>query len=454
MATQERSQEQTLANAGATPLSQFLASVQSILRQHTNEAWVTAEISSLHINQSSGHAYFDLVEHDEEGSERAKCKAAIWSRQRAAIFDSFRQKTDGVSLATGLKVMVLVAVAFHVQHGFSLVIKGINPEFTLGDMQRKLAKIRSNLKASGVWEWNRRRPTPSEFTRVAVVAPAEAAGLGDFKSNADVLELHGLCSFDYFFARFQGKTSSDEIIDAMRSALIRNRDMGGRYYDAVAIIRGGGAISDLAYLNDFSLANAVCRTPIPVMVGIGHERDSVILDEVANYSAHTPSKLIHYITSAIVNNAQAALLHWEGIVAQTERTSKVALECLESAMATVSASAFSHLKIAASETDGRFNFIRATATGLVAKADEQIERLMDTTRAEGFRILDVAKREAEHAFASVIGLGPKQTLQRGFAIVRHEGKVVSRRSMAVPLSEFEIEFSDGKVPVSRTNEAL
>lgn len=256
-------------------LYDYLSGIQQIVRRQVPPAWVRAEISQ--VSARGGNTYIELVEHDANGQIIAKVRSVIWRHAAPNVIAKFEQGA-GTSLAADIKVMVHVRAELHPQYGMSLVVGDIDPTYTLGDMEAKLRQIRQHLQDAGLYDRNRSLPQPGEFTRVAVIAPAEAAGLGDFRREADLLEAHGLCAFDYELATFQGKEAPQSVYAAMRS-LWDNHQVAP--YDALVIIRGGGARADLQWLNDQRLAEAVCRIRIPVFTGIGHERDNTILDEVA-----------------------------------------------------------------------------------------------------------------------------------------------------------------------------
>ena len=213
-------------------------------------------------------------------------------------------------------MLVKVKADFHPVHGFDLIVEDIDPSFTLGDLLAKLGAIREALRAEDIYDSNKRLPRPEEFVRVAVICPATSAGQGDFRSEADRLQQAGLCDFDYFTATFQGGDASQSIRDAVRAAYDAHKV---RPYDALAIIRGGGSVTDLAWLNDLKLARWVCRVPIPVLTGIGHERDSTILDEVAHRRFDTPSKVALHIAHAIRDDAWKAIADLERIRTQVAR---------------------------------------------------------------------------------------------------------------------------------------
>lgn len=166
-----------------------------------------------------------------------------------------------------------------------------DPDYTLGDLEARKREIRERLQREGLFELNRQLPTPWDYNLVLVVAPEGGAGLGDFQAEARRIEAFGICRFVYVHSRFQGDGAAAEIRTALLGAMERMAG-DGSLPDAVAIIRGGGAINDMAWLNDYALVRTVCELEVPVLTGIGHERDNTVLDEVANIRFDTPSKVI------------------------------------------------------------------------------------------------------------------------------------------------------------------
>jgi len=289
-------------------LTTLLRRVETVVnRAFPQPEWVRIEISE--IGGKGGHLYLVATDRDEDGNEISKCKAIIWSSQANMIGAKFFKMT-GSQLTAGIKVLVLVQPNFKVQHGLGLVISDIDPSYTLGDMEARLKKIRATLQVEGIADKNRSLPSPSDFFRVAVIAPASAAGLEDFQVDANRLSAAGLCEFTYFHATFQGDHSKQSLRQAFIDA---NELHKASPIDSLVIIRGGGAAADLHWLNEELLARMVCRFPAPVITGIGHERDTTILDECANQRCGTPSKVIIYISRAIARNAQCALRDWNEI---------------------------------------------------------------------------------------------------------------------------------------------
>lgn len=287
-------------------LSQMLGAVKDAVSLMFEEGvWLTAEILQVSFKN---HHYLELVEYDQNRRELAKAKGVIF-KGNAGIVEKF-QKATGNPLSSGMKILIKAAPSMHEVYGLSLIITDIDPTFTVGAMQQRLNEIRKHLKDNNWWDMNLSLPSPVEFCRLAVIAPADAAGLGDFRVVADRLEANGLCSFSYFSAAFQGEESANQIVDQMIKILELHKT---EHFDGLVLIRGGGDKAGLYQLNHRRLATAVCRFPLPIMVGIGHERDSVILDEIANLRFATPSLLITHVRDTIIQNAQAAHSSWSRI---------------------------------------------------------------------------------------------------------------------------------------------
>ena len=278
-------------------LSQLLAHVSAVIRRGVpGRHWVTAEVTSVNRNRS-GNVYLQLSDSSEDGSE-SQARAVIWSN-RTSIIDAFEKRTQ-MTFTEGLSMLCLVEVQFHTKYGLNLTIVDINPSYTIGAFELKLQSIRNWLTDKREADLNQRLRTPTEFTRVAVIAPQNAAGLSDFRSVAHLLEQHDLCQFDYFYASFQGEARV-RTIEMAFTELVQN----DHTYDAVCVIRGGGDKAGLNELSEPKLARLVCRCPYPVFTGIGHSTDSVILDEFANQSFATPTKVIDHIKHTIIQNAQS-----------------------------------------------------------------------------------------------------------------------------------------------------
>ena len=291
-------------------LSALMQQVNYVIEEAFSSAiWVKAEVTE--VMQRQGHYYLTLTE-SVNGQQVAQVKANLWASRAPALLAKFLDQTGG-SLLAGMNLLLRAEVIVHAKFGLSLTVVDIDPSFTLGDQAAKLNALRQQLIANGLFALNRQFLLPATWTRVAILSPAQAAGLGDFRSDANRLVQHGLCTFEYFHASFQGVNSGAELTAALETIAVAHHQLP---FDACVIIRGGGAKQDLMYLNDAVVAQAVCQMPLPVLTGIGHERDSTILDEVAHTRFDTPSKVIAFITERIVLQAQAAQRQWQSIVQQ------------------------------------------------------------------------------------------------------------------------------------------
>jgi exodeoxyribonuclease VII large subunit len=346
-------------------LSALLGQVSGALKQAMPGAyWVHAEI--LHIKKDK---YCSLeLSSDDSSEQKSKVRAVIWQSNRR-IIEHFESVT-GTALKPGLKIQFQCRVRFHPEYGFSLDITDLDPAYTLGDMEAKLQRIRNRLVELGEFERNRYLSTPLEFCHVAVITPPDAAGLGDFKTKADLLSVHNLCHFDYFSTKFQGEGIVEPFVQTIKQVI--NKHNSERPYDVLVIIRGGGDKAGLYQLNEGKIARGVCRCPLPVFVGIGHERDKTILDEVANFSFATPSFVIGHIEKAIVKNARDAGKHFL-------RLQKSAASLISYAM---------------QETKGQQANIQHHAHQQLAKAKQQVSTHQQTLIHTPSHIVQRAKQTA------------------------------------------------------------
>ena len=253
------------------------------------EYWVTGELSDAGSPAYGGHFYGELVQKDEE-SDRiiARARVTCWARTYSMLRLRFL-KEAGETLRKGLQVKLLVEVNFHEQYGYSLNILDIDSTFTLGDLAKRRREILQQLESDGILHDNQELPLPRLLRRIAVVSSATAAGYGDFchQLEQNVYRFH----FDItlFPAVMQGEQVSESIIAALEAIL------SGPPYDLVVIIRGGGASSDLSDFDSYELAACIAQYPLPVLTGIGHERDETVLDFVAHTRVKTPTAAATFI---------------------------------------------------------------------------------------------------------------------------------------------------------------
>lgn len=377
-----------------------LGSLLSLMDEVTAAAfrgplWVRCEIVAAYSKGQGGNAWWSFQVRDPDGS-KANTTVFVWSQHVGRVVHRFKNET-GMDLAAGMQVLMLVQPSFSAEWGFRLVGLSIDSSYTVGAVQKERDRIRETLRNEGVWDANRKLPAPFDFTRVLIVAPEGSAGLGDVMREAQLLVDADVCAFDVIHAPFEGNRA----VSVLSAVLARPMDPN--VYDAVCLVRGGGAVTGLATLDHEQLVRAVCLCPVPVIVGLGHERDSTLLDEVAHTSRGTPSKAIGHIVGTIVRNAQSAEEHWQGfrqdVLARVEEAQARADEkCSEMAV----------------RTDSLLNRAAETVDGMVREA---------------------------------IGLGPQATLQRGYALVRGTQGPVASVADARDAKRLILTFHDGEIAV-------
>lgn len=253
--------------------------------------WISAEISELKVNRS-GHCYLNLVEKgNNEGTPRAEARAVIWRSTYGPMASMFASAT-GSTLAAGIRVMVRVVVTFHEVYGLSLQIIDIDPNYTLGEVERRRRETIARLEADGVWDMNRTLPLPRPMLRIAVVSSATAAGYRDFIE--EIRRTPYRFTITLFESLMQGDNAEGSIIAAL-NAIAEDEDS----YDIVAIIRGGGSTSDLALFDSYLIASYVAQFPLPVITGIGHDKDVSVTDMVAHTMCKTPTAVATHLAEAI-----------------------------------------------------------------------------------------------------------------------------------------------------------
>ena len=259
--------------------------------------WVVGELSEVRETQA-GHCYVELVERDEATQEmRAKARGTIWSRIYSLLKGYFLEQT-GERFSVGLKVMLKVTVVFHELYGFSLDICDIEPAYTLGDIARRKQAILNRLKAEGVINLNKELPFPVLPQRIAVISSSFAAGYGDFCDQL-LNNPYGFAFYPCLFATpMQGNKVEQGVISAL-NRIAENID----FWDVVVIIRGGGATSDLSCFDTYDLANNCAQFPLPVITGIGHQRDDTLVDAVAHTRAKTPTAAAEMLVHAFAAQA-------------------------------------------------------------------------------------------------------------------------------------------------------
>ena len=400
-------------------LNEYLASVREVIQMTFDEPiWVKAEIRNLSIK--GGHYYLELAEKEEDTDKIvASCKATIWKFTAAKVVLKF-ERESGIELSKDLNVLIRIKAHFDPQYGFSVNVEDIDSSYTLGNIARRYQQIVERLNKEGLLHKNRSLPAPFDIKNVLVIAPLNAAGLGDFKKDADVLDQAGVCHFVYHSATFQGNTAPESVISSLSSGL---RQWASDYKDPpdlIVIIRGGGAVNDLAYLNDYDLAALLCKRSVPIWVGIGHEKDRTILDEIAHRSFDTPSKVIGGIRNLIQERAREIIDHLQTIKLLSQN----------------------QISAYQSQNDQYMNMTKTMATSRISEAHKNIDTLMESTRYFAQYQLKLASSHVESLIRETLIQNPKHVLGKGYAIVRSNNLAI-RSVQQITDSSIEVELQDG-----------
>ncbi len=269
-------------------LSEYLSEIKSVIEGDLPDAvWVVAEIAGVSNSWPRGHCYLELVETDASGRKFASVRATIWRGVNNALTPIFREATGG-DLRVGIKVLVKVRAQYSELYGLSLNVLDLEPSFTLGDMEAQKRRTISRLEYEGLMNLNKELAIPLLPCRLAIVSAENAAGYGDFMKhlNDSGINFHT----ELFSAPMQGESAPKGIAEAFaKVSVLQNK------FDAVVFIRGGGGASDLACFDDYLVAKSIAESPLPVISGIGHERDTHICDMVAAVRVKTPTGAADYV---------------------------------------------------------------------------------------------------------------------------------------------------------------
>lgn len=378
------------------------------------DVWITAETSDL--RTSGGHCYMELLQKDDSGRMLAKSRAVIWASAYARLGAAF-YATTGSRLASDMKIMARVSVNFHAVYGFTLVITDIDPDYTVGDLARRRNRIIAQLKEDGVYDLNRTMHWSSTPCRIAVISAAGAAGYGDFVKHLHHNAARLRFTTRLFTAALQGAQTAPSVIAALDSIMAEVDS-----FDCVVIIRGGGAVSDLVSFDDYDLASNVAQFPLPIIVGIGHERDVTVLDFVANTRVKTPTAaaevLIGRMSEAYENIRRLARAIM-GTVAE-----RIASERQQLAY-----------------WDGN---LPALARNVIDRARRRVGP--ETARAFAAAVRSQLARRSERlgSLGELLdALAPEATLRRGYSITHYAGRAVTDSSTLTPGAEITTTFAAG-----------
>ena len=292
-------------------LSQLNESIKDTLQDaFPTTVWVVAEVSEMKENRS-GHCYMELIE--KEGNDIiARSRATIWSYTFRMLKPYF-ETTTGQQFSQGIKILVQVVVEYHPAYGLSLNVKDIDPTYTVGEMAMQRKEIISRLQTEGIFEMNKELELPLVPQKIAIISSATAAGFLDFMNQLNTNESGFVFYTKLFESTMQGAETVPSIINALER-IFQYED----FFDAVVIIRGGGATADLSSFDDYDLAYNITQFPLPVITGIGHEKDDTIIDLVAHTRMKTPTAVAEFLITGVARFYER-LLDMENEIVQFAR---------------------------------------------------------------------------------------------------------------------------------------
>lgn len=386
------------------------------------DVWITAELSD--VRSAGGHCYMELIEKDEaNGQVRAKMRAMIWSNTYRLLQAKFLDGTGSV-IRSGLKVMVCGSATHHNVFGLSFSISDIDPTYTLGDLERQRREILESLRKEGVLEQNRSLPFPLLPQRIAVVSAEGAAGFGDFMDH-----LHNSPEGFKFYPLLVPAIMQGERTAASVTAALDFIESTIDFWDCAVIIRGGGSTTDMHGFDDLELARRVATFPLPVIVGIGHERDRNVLDEIACRRCKTPTAVADFLVECCRNawrETEDAVREIAGYVSDRMQGEKLRLSNIENLLP-------AKVNTAVMKQENALGEIRR-------RVERAVERKLSTSTATvemiRLRLTEILKGSVERPRMKLERLedmlrllSPENTLRRGYSITRKNGKAVYDSSL-------------------------
>ena len=399
--------------------------------------WVEAELSEAREGYG-GHCYMELIEKDEHSNTPiAKAHASCW-RNRWMLLKPQFERVTGQRIHAGMKVLLKVHAQFHENYGFSWIVDDIDPTYTMGDMARKRMEIIQTLKEEGVFDLQKELKLPMFCQRIAVISSATAAGYGDF-CNQLADNGYGLqFTTALFAATMQGEGVEQGVISALNRI---NEEWEN--WDCVVIIRGGGATSDLSGFDTLALAENVANFPLPIITGIGHERDESVLDMISFQRVKTPTAaaafLVDHLTEvyARIEDAQEAIVNYVKRRLQVER---MKFERLSTQIPTL----FSLVKVRQSNRlDQLLNRLKVKAERIPADGLHRLDMLEARLKEPVARKLERELHRIDMLSQRAIAQDPERLLSRGYSITLKDGKSIKDASQLKAGEEIETRFAKG-----------
>jgi len=412
----------------------------SLQEAFAGSCWIQAETSDVRANVTSGHCYLEFIEkHPVSGQIMAKARGTVWANVYRMLKPYFEQET-GQTFTSGIKVLVKVNVDYHEVYGFNLTVIDIDPTYTLGDMAKRRMEIIRKLREDGVFTLNKELPFPLLPQRIAVITSPTAAGYEDFqKQLAD-----NKAGFPFYVKLFpavmQGEKTEISVIAAL-DHVYHSIEL----FDLVVIIRGGGATSDLSSFDSYLLAANCAQFPLPIITGIGHERDDTVVDMVAHERMKTPTAVAEFLIGRMQMAAEEVeqfQLIIRQAVLQKLADQAHSLQLLGNRLPSLVNTQLERSRTLLSGLTGR---LPATATGSISKHTILLESLRNRL-SNGLKSRFAEDKKELLLFEQFIKMAsPDYVLKRGYTLTFNKGKIIKRSSDLQSGDEITTRFADGEV---------
>ena len=422
-------------------LSELTGEIHDVLKEAFPDTyWVRAETSDVHINSASGHCYLEFIEKDPQSNQIiAKARGAIWAKTFRMLKPYFEMET-GQYFTSGLKVLVRVNIDFHEVYGFNLNVVDIDPSYTLGDLVRKRQEIIRQLQEEGVFTLNKELSLPALPQRIAVITSPTAAGYEDFINQLFYNKAGYPFYVKLFPALMQGEKTEESIIAALERI-----DSHRELFDAVVIIRGGGATSDLNSFDSYLLAANCAQFPLPIITGIGHERDDTIIDLVAHTRLKTPTAVAAFLINCMDQAAEQLNLLQQALCTDTLSILQEKKQTLQRIGTLLPATVNNRIERNRSALNLLASKLPTITSGLLERNKNQLELMHQRIHtAISSRLLKESRFiELQEQFIRMAS--PDYILKRGYSLTLRDGKILKSAKAVKSGDHLTTRFSDGEI---------
>jgi len=421
--------------------------------------WVIAEISELNEN-NSGHCYLELIEKNpEEKNVKARVRAIIWSN-RYRFLKAFFENSTQETLREGLKILIKVKIEYHELYGLSLIISDIDPAFTIGDMAMKRQLIIKQLEKEGVFTMNKDLPFPVVPQRIAVISSKKAAGYTDFVDQLKNNSLGYVFYTHLLETSLQGIETEHGVISALDKIAIN-----ASLFDVVVIIRGGGSQSDLSWFDNYNLAFHVTQFPLPVITGIGHEKDVSVTDLVANKSLKTPTAVADFLIDTIseaenyINEMSSEIVEVSRVIIEKNRnmieTASIKLlpmtrlmlsdvkEKLSACILEINNTGKALIYKASLIPANHRSILGSTIKSVLSGKLMSLEINKSNLNSSAIKLLNSSSMRVNGLESLLQILKPENVLQRGYTITSFNGEIIKNAELLKPDDIIDTQFIDG-----------